>query len=65
MYEKLVEAILAITTLICALKWFSYKIGNLTILLYIAEAGVELPDSETIQKYREKVIKKMLHIKGY
>lgn len=53
----------AITTVICAVKWLSYKIGNLTILLYIAESGVDLPDSETIEKYREKVIKKLLHIK--
>ncbi len=52
-----------ITTVICAVKWLSYKIGNLTILLYIAESGVDLPDSETIEKYREKVIKKLLHIK--
>lgn len=52
-----------ITTVICAAKWISYKIGNLTILLYMAESGVELPDSKTIEKYREKVIKKLLHIK--
>lgn len=51
------------TTLICAERWFSYKIGNLTILLYFAESGVELPDSESIRKYREKVIKKLLHVK--
>lgn len=55
--------IFAITTVICAEKWFSYKIGNLTILLYFAECGVGLPDSEAIKKYREKVIKNMLHIK--
>lgn len=53
----------AITTIICAAKWLSYKIGNLTILLYMAESGIDLPDSETIGKYREKVIKKLLHIK--
>lgn len=52
-----------ITTVICAAKWISYKIGNLTIHLYMAESGVELPDSKTIEKYREKVIKKLLHIK--
>lgn len=54
-----------ITTLICAEKWFSYKIGNLTILLYMAESGIELPDSETIEKYRKKVIKKLLNIKEF
>ena len=52
-----------ITILVCTGKWFSYKIGNLTILLYMAESGIELPDSTTIKKYREKVIKKLLRIK--
>lgn len=55
--------IFAATTLICAGKWLSYKIGNLTILLYYTECGVELPKSEDIEKYRERVIKKLLHIK--
>ncbi len=55
--------VFAVTTVICAGKWISYKIGNLTILLYFAELGVALPDSEAIKKYREKVIKKILHIK--
>ena len=55
--------VFAITTVICGAKWLSYKIGNLTILLYYAESGVELPDSDAIKKYREKVIKNLLHIK--
>ena len=60
---EIILILFVIITLVCAGKWISYKIGNLTILLYMAESGIELPDSTTIKKYREKVIKKLLHIK--
>lgn len=61
---EIILILFVITTLVCAGKWISYKIGNLTILLYMAESGIELPDSTTIKKYREKVIKKLLRIKA-
>lgn len=60
---EIILILFVITTLFCAGKWISYKIGNLTILLYMAESGIELPDNTTIKKYREKVIKKLLRIK--
>lgn len=56
------EVVFIILTVICAYGWFSNKIGMLTILLYYAECGVALPSDIQIEKYREKVIKKLLHI---
>jgi len=44
-------------------KWAIYKLSAMAILLYFAELGYELPDKQTIQKYREKVLKKELNIK--
>lgn len=44
-------------------KWAIYRLSVLAILLYCAERGVDLPDAETIQKYRMKVVTKKLNIK--
>ncbi len=45
-------------------KWMTYKLSVLAILLYYADCGIELPDTNTIQKYRLKVAMKFFHIKG-
>lgn len=55
--------ILAWLLLIAVSKWVVYKISIMAILLYFAELGYELPDKYMIQKYRDKVLKKMLHVK--
>lgn len=36
-------------------KWVYYRLTVAAILLYYAECGQELPDTDTIQKYRMKV----------
>lgn len=55
--------IFAITTLICAGKWLSYKLGILTILFYLAESGIALPDGKTVEEYRKKTIKKCYELR--
>ncbi len=57
------EIILILLLLIAGLKCVAYKLSTMAILLYFVERGIELPDTQTLQKYREKVMKKMLHIK--
>lgn len=57
------KIILIITTVICATGWISNKIGLLTILLFLAERGIDIPDAEERREYSEKVIKKILKIK--
>lgn len=51
---------LVITTLV--VKYLKYKIGNLAILLYLAENNIKLPNDAEIQKYTKKVVKKIFHI---
>ena len=51
---------LVITTLV--VKYLKYKIGNLAILLYLAEHNIRLPNDAEIQKYTEKVVKKLFYI---
>jgi len=50
--------------LYAASKWAIYKLSVMAILLYFAERGVDIPDVNTIQKYRMIVVKKLFHIKG-
>lgn len=58
----MVTAIFFITTVFCAAGWLANKIGILTILLYFAEHGAKMPESEEIKEYREKVIRKHFKI---
>ncbi len=55
--------ILAGLLAIAVSKWFSYRLGVMAILLYYAEAGIELPDPDTIRKYQTKALMKTLGIK--
>jgi len=41
-------------------KWIYYRLTVMALLLYYAESGQELPDNDTIQKYRMKVATKSL-----
>lgn len=61
--EQMTIILLLVLLLISISKWQIYKISTMAILLYFAELGQELPDAQMIQKYRKKVIKRMLHIK--
>ena len=56
--------ILVIALIIAILKWISYKVSTLAILLYYAECGFDLPDLDTIRKYQTKVLLKMFGIKN-
>lgn len=55
--------ILTIALIYSMMKWFTWNMTCKAVLFYYAESGNELPDSETIKKYREKVIKKTIGVK--
>lgn len=50
--------ILVIALAYSGLKWFAWNMACKAVLLYYTETGSELPDAETIKKYRKKVIEK-------
>lgn len=56
-----VVKIFAITWVIS--KWMVYRLSFMAVLLYYGERGMDLPSMEVIQKYRLRVVKKMLGIK--
>lgn len=60
---KIAVTMLIVMLLYASLKWAIYRLSVMAILLYFAELGYELPDKQTMQKYREKVLKKELNIK--
>ncbi|MGM9915867.1 hypothetical protein [Anaerotignum sp.] len=60
---KFVVMMLIGMLLYAASKWAIYRLSVMAILLYFAELRMELPDAQTIQKYRIKVVKKIVGIK--
>lgn len=60
---EIVVMMLIVMLLYASLKWAIYKLSVMAILLYFAELRMELPDAQTIQKYRIKVVKKIVGIK--
>lgn len=57
------KIILILALLYALSKWIIWRLNTLAILLYYGECGIGLPDAETIQKYRTKVVMKSFHIK--
>lgn len=55
--------IFAMALVYSGLKWLFWNMTCKAVLLYFAELGNEIPDSETIKKYRTKVIEKTLTVK--
>lgn len=56
--------ILSALLILALSKWAIYRLSVMAILLYCAESGIDLPEHETIQKYRMKVVMKRFNIKG-
>lgn len=61
----MIIGIIVLMLVLSSLKWMAWKITCEAVLLYYAESGCELPDKETIEKYRSKVINKTFGVKGF
>lgn len=54
-------AILVAVLLLALAKWFMWRLYFMAVLLYFAESGQELPETETIRKYLMKVVTNNRH----
>lgn len=59
-----INLIMAIMLILALSKWVVYKLSFMAVLLYYGEQGEDLPAESVIQKYRVKVVKKLLGCKA-
>ncbi len=52
----MLQVLLIVALVCCALKCFSYKIGCYALTMFFLEHGAREPDDEEIEAYRQKVV---------